>query len=144
MSHQQTTERPPDAETVRQWYEEGWIDDDGLDELLETAIETYGGEGRREEPDGLERAAMLQAKAETQRVSAPPEAVEGDVTTAWLQGKTDQEVAPAGSRLTDIRFAIGFLFGVWVMLMAFGAFPDAVAGLFGWEIVTERYDMVPL
>jgi len=119
MNHQQTTERPPDAETVRQWYEEGWIDDDGLDELLETAIETYGENGQ-------------------------PEAVQGDVTTAWLQGKTDQEVAPAGSRLVDIRFAIGFLFGVWVMLVAFLAFPDAVAGLFGWEIVTERYDMVPL
>ena len=118
MSHQQTTERPPDAETVRQWYEEGWIDDDGLDELLETAIETYGGEGRREEPDGLERAAMLQAKAETQRVSAPPEA-----------GR--------------VLLLVGFVLGALLALALVVAFPQAVAELFGGEIVTNQ-EALPL
>jgi len=119
MSRQQTAERPPDAETVRQWYEQGWIDDDGLDELLETAIETYGGDGERGRSDGRERARQVRVITEQQRVSAPPDA-----------GR--------------VLLLVGFLLGALLAVTLFVAFPQAVADLFGWEIVTEQHEIVPL
>jgi len=45
----ETPTHPPTAAEARQWYQQGWIDDDGLDQLLETAFEEYGDSG---EPAG--------------------------------------------------------------------------------------------
>jgi len=125
MSHQQTTERPPDAETVRQWYEEGWIDDNGLDELLETAIETYGGDGEREVP-GIEvgesgEAAWLRSEHD-------------------LQNPTETDTVDVGGAIVFVGIPIGVLLAVAVI----AAFPGLLEALFGWEIVTGQHPIPPI
>lgn len=45
-----TDERVPTAGEARHWYTEGWVDDGGLEELLEQAFDEYGQTGA---PDWL-------------------------------------------------------------------------------------------
>jgi len=118
---QRQRERPPTASEARQWYADGWIDEDGLDQLLETAMETYGGDGDQEFVEvagGIETTKGKAEKIEALRQRA--------------NQKPGQGTTPGtGFGLSDFMFvvAVGFALGIILTLAVLMAFPDFAADL---------------
>lgn len=57
-------ERPATRSEATEWYKDGYIDEDELEDLLETAIKHYGGDGDRELMAKVSGIGMAEDEAE--------------------------------------------------------------------------------
>jgi hypothetical protein len=49
------TDRPPTVAEAQKWYKQGYVTDDGLEQLIETSMEAYGLSGRPTRPQHADR-----------------------------------------------------------------------------------------
>jgi len=133
MKRQRLLERPPTASEARDWYADGWIDEEGLDQLLETAMETYGGDGEKQfrEVDGIETTKEKAEKIE------------------HLSSRANEKTHGRNSRSSfdqsDLLFIglAGFLIGVLLTIAVLIAFPEFAIELLNLEATPDR-EPIPL